>query len=164
MKTVLLMRHAKSSWGNPSLRDHDRPLNKRGVRACRLMGTFLSEQGLVPDKIISSTATRAKETVTGLLETLSIEGEVFYTCNLYHADVDIMLEQLLPLPDEIEVVMLVGHNPGMDEFLDDICDEQDHMPTAAIAVIEFEIAHWHELTDRTPAELKNLWKPKEIKL
>jgi phosphohistidine phosphatase len=128
------------------------------------MGTFLSGQGPIPDNIISSTATRAKETVVGLLETLSIEGEVFYTHDLYHADVDNMLEQLLTLPDEIEVVMLVGHNPGMNEFLDMICDEQDHMPTAAIAEIEFDIAHWHELSEQTPAELKNLWKPKEIQI
>jgi phosphohistidine phosphatase len=129
-----------------------------------MMGSFLNEAGLIPDKIISSTAIRAKETVAGLLETLSIEGEIIYTHDLYHADVEFMLEQLLPLPGEIEVVMLVGHNPGMDEFLDMICDEQDHMPTAAIAEIEFDITHWHELSEQTPAELKNLWKPKEIQI
>jgi phosphohistidine phosphatase len=164
MKKLLLMRHAKSSWGNPSLSDHERPLNKRGERACRLMGSFLNEAGLIPDEVISSTAVRTKETVTGLLETLSIEGEVIYTRDLYHADVDTMLEHLLTLPDEIELVMLVGHNPGMDDFLNLICDEQDHMPTAAIAEIEFDAAHWHELSDQTPAELKNLWKPKEIQI
>ena len=163
MKTLLLMRHAKSSWGNPALSDHDRPLNKRGEGACRLIGSFLSEQGIFPDQIISSTATRAKDTVAGLLETLSAEGDVTYTRELYHADVDTLLEQLQTLPDEIEIVMLVGHNPGMDDFLDVICDEQEHMPTAAIAEIEFDISHWQELTDHTPAELKHLWKPKEIR-
>ena len=75
MKTLLLMRHAKSSWGNQSLNDHDRPLNKRGESACRLMGSFISQQGLIPDQIISSTAVRAKDTVLGLLENLSIEGD-----------------------------------------------------------------------------------------
>lgn len=162
MKTLLLMRHAKSSWGNPSLSDHDRPLNKRGERACRLMGSFLFEQGYIPDTIISSTAVRAKDTVTGLLETLSIEGEVTYTRNLYLADVDSLLERLQTLPGEIEVAMLVGHNPGLDDFLDFICDEQEHMPTGAIAEIEFDISNWHDLTDQTSAEMKNLWKPKEI--
>jgi phosphohistidine phosphatase len=162
MKTLLLMRHAKSSWGNPSLSDHDRSLNKRGEGACRLMGSFLNEQDLIPDKIISSTAVRAKDTVMGLLETLSVEGDVTYTRELYHADVDTLLEQLQTLSDEINIVMLVSHNPGMDVFLDVICDEQEHMPTAAIAEIEFDISRWQELTDQTPAEMKNLWKPKEI--
>ena len=162
MKTLLLMRHAKSSWGNPSLNDHDRPLNKRGESACRLMGSFISQQGLIPDQIISSTAVRAKDTVLGLLENLSIEGDVTNTRELYHADVDTMLKQLQTLSDEIDVVMLVGHNPGMDEFLDLICDEQEHMPTAAIAEIEFDISSWQGLTDQTSGEMKNLWKPKEI--
>lgn len=158
------MRHAKSSWANPSLADHDRPLNKRGQRACRLMGSFLVNSSTIPDKIISSTAVRARETVDGLLEAIGLENEVAYNRDLYHADVATLLEQLQPLPGEIEVAMLVGHNPGMDEFLDVICDVQDHMPTAAIAEIEFEIPHWHELTINTPAKLKNLWKPREIQI
>ena len=162
MKTLLLMRHAKSSWGNPSLSDHDRPLNKRGEKACRTMGTFLSQQNRVPDKIICSTAKRARETVTGLLETLSIECEIVYTRALYLADVDTMLEQLHPLSIEFRVVMLVGHNPGMDEFLEVICNEPEHMPTAAIAEIRFNISSWQELTANTPAKLNNLWKPREI--
>jgi len=164
MKTLLLMRHAKSSWGNSSLADHDRPLNKRGQRACRLMGAFLKETAPTPDKIISSTALRARQTVDGLLETLGFEEQVTYTRDLYLADVETMLEQLQPLSDEIQVAMLVGHNPGMDNFLDKLCDEPDHMPTAAVAEIQFEISHWQELTDSTSAWLKNLWKPKELNL
>ena len=162
MKTLLLMRHAKSSWGNPSLSDHDRSLNKRGEGACRLMGSFLVNSSTIPDKIISSTAVRARETVVGLLETISLENEVAYNRDLYHADVATLLEQLQPLPDEIKVAMLVGHNPGMDVFLDVICDVQDHMPTAAIAEIEFKTSRWGELSESTPARLKHLWKPKEI--
>ena len=162
MKTLLLMRHAKSSWGNSALSDHDRPLNKRGEMACRMMGTFLARQNLVPDKIICSTAVRARETVEGLLETLSFGDEVLYTRALYHADVDTLLEQLYPLSDEVEVVMLVGHNPGMDDFLGVICNEMDHMPTAAIAKIEFDLANWQELKGIKSVELKNLWKPREI--
>ena len=162
MKTLLLMRHAKSSWGNSALSDHERPLNKRGEHACRLMGSFLNEQGLIPGKIICSTAVRARKTVEGLLEKLSVEGDVDFSQELYHADVDILLGHLQVLPNGIEVVMLVGHNPSMDEFLEVMCDEQDHMPTAAIAEIEFDIQNWHDLTDQTAAQLKNLWKPKEI--
>jgi len=164
MKTLLLMRHAKSSWGNSSLADHDRPLNKRGQRACRLMGTFLKDNSLTPDQIISSTALRARETVDGLLETISLENEVAYNRDLYHADVETLLKQLQPLPNDTQIAMLVGHNPGMDEFLDTICNEQDHMPTAAIAEIEFEISDWHGLTINSPAKLKNLWKPREMQI
>jgi len=164
MKTLLLMRHAKSSWGNPGLSDHDRPLNKRGERACRLMGSFLSEQNHIPDKIICSTAVRAKKTVEGLIETLPFANDIDYTRELYLADVDILLEQLQSLTDNIETAMLVGHNPGMDEFLDVICDEQNHMPTAAIAEIEFDIPNWHKLRANSSANLKNLWIPKEIQI
>jgi len=162
MKTLLLMRHAKSSWGNSSSPDHERPLNKRGERTCRLMGSFLKENSLLPDKIISSTALRARKTVDGLLENLSIEEQVTYTRSLYLADVETMLEQLQSLSNDVDMAMLVGHNPGMEEFLCVMCDEREHMPTAAIAEIEFDISHWQELNENTSAHLKNLWKPREI--
>ena len=107
---------------------------------------------------------RAKKTVEGLIETLPFANDIDYTRDLYHADVDIMLEQLQPFSDDIRVAMLIGHNPGMDDFLDVICDEPDHMPTAAVAEIEFDIPSWHKLRMDTPAKLKNLWKPKEIQV
>ena len=84
MKTVILMRHAKSSWKDPSLPDHDRPLNKRGKRDAPRMGNLLNLEGYIPEVIYSSTAKRANLTVKGLLKTLNFEGEVTYLGSLYH--------------------------------------------------------------------------------
>jgi phosphohistidine phosphatase len=126
------------------------------------MGAFLNDLNLIPDEIICSTAVRARKTIAGLLENLPFDDQVIYTRDLYHADVDTMLEQLHPLPGGVEIAMLVGHNPGMDDFLEVVCDEPEHMPTAAIAEIEFDISRWDELRGDTPGELKNLWGPKEI--
>jgi phosphohistidine phosphatase len=162
MKTLLLMRHAKSSWDNPSLSDHDRPLNKRGKRVAPRMGKLLGEVDLIPDEIISSTAKRAKMTVEGLLEACPFEGDVVYTRNLYHADVEEQIEVLQSLKDEVGIALLVGHNPGMEIFLEIICDESEHMPTAAIAYIQFDVGRWFEITTDTYGTLKHLWRPKEL--
>jgi len=162
MKTVLLMRHAKSSWKDPSLADHDRPLNKRGKRDAARMGNLLNEEYLTPDAIYCSTAKRAKSTVDGLLKTGDFDGEVTYTSSLYHGGPDDFFEILSNLPDEIQSVMLVGHNPDMEYFLDLTCDVQEHMPTAAIAVITFRVDSWAEINDEENGELVHLWKPREL--
>jgi phosphohistidine phosphatase len=162
MKTVLMMRHAKSSWDNPGLSDHDRPLNKRGKIAAPRMGHLLADLDLVPDVIVSSTAKRAKATVKGVLETCPFEGEVVYTRDLYHADVEEFLEALHALDDRVEIAMLVGHNPGMEYFLEIVCDEHERMPTAAIAQVILGVATWKEITPGIAGVMKNLWLPKEL--
>jgi len=162
MKTLLLMRHAKSSWNNPGLSDHDRPLNARGRRAAPRMGRLLADEGLVPDVIVSSTAERARLTTAGVLEACPFEGDVIYTRDLYHAGVEDMLEILVGIDTKKECVMMVGHNPGMEYFLEEICGEIEHMPTAAIALIQFVIEEWSELSDESEGELLNFWRPKEL--
>lgn len=162
MKTLLLMRHAKSSWKDSSLADHQRPLNRRGKQDAPRMGTFLNHQDLIPDVILSSTAQRAQDTAKGLLETLSFEGEVNSHRSLYQSDPSTYLQLLSELPDQINRAMIVGHNPEMDHFLDAICGVFEHMPTASIAVIQFEINSWTGLTDETEGNLVSLWKPREI--
>jgi phosphohistidine phosphatase len=162
MKTVLLMRHAKSSWKDPNLADHDRPLNKRGKRDATRMGNLLIEEDLTPDAIYCSTAKRAKSTVDGLLKVCDFDGEVTYTGSLYHGGSEDFFEILSNLPDEIQSVMLVGHNPDMEYFLDLICDVQEQMPTGAIAVITFSVENWDEITDEEAGELVHLWKPREL--
>lgn len=162
MKTVLLMRHAKSSWKDPDLTDHDRPLNKRGKRDAPRMGNLLNIEELVPDAIYSSTAKRAVSTVKKILSTCNFEGEVTYLRSLYHGGPDDFFEILVNLPDEIQIVMLVGHNPDMEYFLDLTCDVQEHLPTAAIAVITFAIDNWSDITYEEEGNLAHLWKPREL--
>jgi phosphohistidine phosphatase len=161
MKTVLLIRHAKSSWENPSLADHDRPLNKRGQHDTLRMGKLLNEEEIVPDAIYCSTAKRAKSTVDGLLKNCNFEGEVTYLDSLYHGSPDYFFEILSNLPGEIRSVMLAGHNPDMEYFLDLICNVQEHLSTASIAVIEFPLDNWAEINDGVEGKLVHLWKPRK---
>lgn len=162
MKNVLLMRHAKSSWDDLSLSDHERPLNKRGEKDAPRMGQLLSDIDLLPDIIISSTAKRAKMTVSGLLKTCPFEGEVLYTRELYHADVEDFLSVIKKIDDNVEIVLLISHNPGGEVFLEEICDENEHMPTAAIAHMKLEVAQWSQIDSDVFGELENLWRPKEL--
>jgi len=156
------MRHAKSSWKDASLSDHQRPLNKRGIRDAPRMGNFLNEHDLIPDVILCSTANRAQLTVKYLLTTCDFEGDEQYFDDLYHSDVSTYLGILQWLETEIELPMIVGHNPDMNHFLYSICDEYVHMPTAAIAYISLDCQDWSELNLEFEGKLINLWKPRLI--
>jgi phosphohistidine phosphatase len=159
MKTLILMRHAKSSWKDNSLPDHQRPLNKRGKRDATRMGKFLKKQGNKLDVILCSTAKRAVSTVKYFIQEYNFEGEVFYLDDLYGTDIERYIAILNRLDNDIDMAMIVGHNPEMDYFLEIVCDETEHMPTASIAVIRLLIDDWIELKEITPGELINLWKP-----
>ncbi len=162
MKTLLLMRHAKSSWSNAKLADHDRPLNDRGCTDAPKMGEWLASLDVVPELILCSTAVRAKQTVEYLLQSLPFDGEVIYSRMLYHAGDEVFSEELGRLGDEIEIAMIVGHNPGMEYAVENYTGEWDRMSTAAVVRIEFPISKWGELEDEPEGELTGLWRPKEI--
>ena len=162
MKTVLFMRHAKSSWKDMTLADHDRPLNRRGREAAPLMGDWLAGLDLFPEIILCSSAKRAKQTVKYLLHTLPFEGDVRFTRNLYHSGPHAYLEELQQLDEGIEIVMIVGHNPGMEYALEEFTGEWERMPTAAIAYITFDLTDWREISVDESGMLKSVWRPKEI--
>ncbi len=162
MKTLLLMRHAKSSWDHPNLSDHDRPLNQRGERDAPKMGAWLTEMDVIPEKIICSTAKRARQTVDLLIANCPFEGEIIYTREMYHGDVEDFLYEIGKLPDGLNTVMLVGHNPGMEYALDDFCGAMESMPTAAIAHIQFDVDRWNAIGEDGEGVLANIWRPKEI--
>ena len=162
MKTLLLMRHAKSSWSDASLADHDRPLNGRGKADAPRMGRALEERDLVPGRILSSTAKRARHTAELVIENLPFEGNFSQHRELYHAGVDEYLDALAGLPDETDCVMLVGHNPGMAEFVDFLTDRPEMMTTANVAVIQLPIESWEDLDFETEGELVDVLRPKEL--
>ena len=164
MKTLLLMRHAKSSWSDSSLADHDRPLNHRGKVDAPRMGALLNQHDLIPDIILSSTARRAQDTAKGLLENINFEGEISYHRSIYHGDYSTFIQLLSELSERIHRAMIVGHNPNMDDFLDLICGVNEHMSTASIAVIQFDINAWADLTDETEGGLIHFWKPREVEI
>lgn len=161
MKTLLLMRHAKSSWSEPGLEDHDRPLNKRGKLAAPEMGKLLRKQGLIPDMILCSTARRSRETAEAVAKACGYEGKIEAQRDLYYSDAACYMDILRHLPDQAQRVLLVGHNPETEELLDVLTGNTERMTTAAIAHVDLPISHWNELTEALDVRLLNLWRPGE---
>lgn len=148
-RTLILMRHAKSSWDDYTLTDHDRPLNKRGQRSAKALGAWLASKPWQPDQALVSTATRTRETFVGL--GLSLDGE--FTRSLYHADA---AEMQLVLETAVgETVLMIGHNPGISLFAQDMVKTAPKhprfadFPTGATAVIEFDIQSWGAVDTHT---------------
>jgi phosphohistidine phosphatase len=161
MKTLLLLRHAKSSWKQPELNDHDRPLNKRGRREAPKVGKFLKESDLLPELILSSTARRAVDTAQAVADESGYDGEIDQLPDLYLSDTACYMDVLQRLPDEVNRVLVVGHNPDLDELLILLTDVNQHMSTAALAQIDLPITCWAELNEATNGRLQKLWSPKE---
>lgn len=144
-RTLILMRHAKSDWGHAGLADHDRPLNARGTHDAPAMGHWLRIKGHVPDQVLCSTATRTRETLSGL----GVGAPATFLPALYHADPDTMLDALQSARGQS--VLMVGHNPGIAAFAADLLqDAPDHprfddYPTCATLVARFDIGDWADL-------------------
>lgn len=162
MKTVLLLRHAKSSWDNPALDDHERPLNKRGLKVAPRMGQLIADEGLKPDVIVSSTAVRAATTAEVVAEECGYEGEIYFMDDLYLAPPSAYLCLLRDLPEEYESALLVGHNPGISELVFSMCRERVDMPTAALAHAQSGNESWKQFEQESEADLVNFWRPKEL--
>lgn len=162
MKTLLLLRHAKSSWDDESLPDHDRPLNRRGEKASVRMGRLIRERKLSPDLILCSTAVRAKETLRIVGKKLKNEIPTEFLPELYHCSTDTFITTLAAIHKDADRVMLVGHNPGLEEFLSKVTGQNDLMPTAALAEIDLEISAWSDFDETTQGKLVHLWRPKEL--
>ncbi len=146
-KILYLVRHAKSSWSNPSLADKDRPLNQRGRNSAPYMGQCLAAHGHRPDLIISSPAKRAFSTAKKLAKELAYDkSEILKHESLYFSGTGSMWKLLEGLDDRYQKVMIVGHNPAMTSLLNILCDAPvENMPTCAVAVIGFDMASWSEM-------------------
>lgn len=162
MKTLLLLRHGKSSWDNIYLSDYERPLKERGRRDARRMGRLLRQMALAPDLIVTSSAERALATAERTALACDFEGEIRPTRELYHADPETYLAVLAELPDEFERVLVVGHNPGLENLVEDLIGEWRRMPTAALAQVALPVEKWRDLNDAAQGRLVNLWYPKEL--
>jgi phosphohistidine phosphatase len=167
MKTLLILRHAKSSWKDDTLPDHDRPLNKRGKADAPRMGKLLRDEDLLPDLILSSDAHRARATAELVAEEIHYEGEIAFLRDLYAAEPEAYLDALKRLGGEAACVMVVGHNPGLEELLQELTGEYQPLPTAALAQVSLPMSHWSELVADLEAagmqgKLVNLWNPKDL--
>ncbi len=159
MKTLLLLRHAKSSWKEAGASDHDRRLNERGKRDAPLVGEHLREAALVPDRIVSSTARRACKTAEKVAAACGYEGEIQLDASLYAAAPDDCRAILRRLPPHVERALLVGHNPCFEEFLAELTGLDEHLATATVARISLDVAAWEDLRADTPGKLVALWRP-----
>jgi len=162
MKTLLIMRHAKSSWSNGHLGDHDRPLNPRGNAAAPRIGTMLRDLGLVPDTILTSTANRAHSTAVLVAEACGYTQDIAVYGELYHGTPADYLAQIARLSEAYECPLLVGHNPHLEDLIFMLTGQVEEMPTAAVAYVELPIESWEALTPKVQGTLLNVWRPKEI--
>src|SRR5260370_41290103 len=144
MKTLLLLRHAKSSWKDENMRDFDRPVNQRGVKAATRKGKYARKHKLQPNLILSSPAERARETTALLLESSGLNVELRYDERIYEASAVRLLEIVSQIEETAGVVMLVGHNPGFEELVQLLTNEARHLPTAALACIELDVEKWNK--------------------
>lgn len=162
MRTVLILRHAKSSWKNANLSDHDRPLNRRGERDAPRMGRLLREEMLTPDLIISSDAKRALRTAELVALNSGYEREIEVSRGLYLGDPQDYVEHLSKVDDLWQRVMVVGHNPGLEMLLEQLTGEEERLPTAALARVELPLDSWRQLDGETEGKLTALWLPREL--
>ena len=164
IKTLLILRHAKSSWKFPDLADHDRPLNKRGKRDAPKIGNLLKEKDLVPDIIISSTAVRAEKTAKMVAKASKYKGDVSLTDSLYAAGPVAYIDVLRNLQNKYNTVLVIGHNPGLEELVKILSGEEYHvMPTCALAHISLDIQSWSDIVQMTgKGRLVRLWNPHKL--
>ncbi len=161
MKTIYLLRHAKSSWDDARLSDFDRPLNARGLAAAPLVGGKILAEKFPIDLIISSPAKRAKQTAFLIKQSARVESEIEFDERIYEASPRRLLEIVSEIADDKRAAMLVGHNPGLENFIKMLTGKIAAMPTAALAVIDLNVEKWNEITTDC-GELRELIRPKSL--
>ena len=145
MKTLIVLRHAKSSWDHPNLSDFDRPLNKRGERTAPFMGELLASEGVEPQIVVSSPARRAKMTAEAFCGAGGFAAEIEFDEWIYGAGANTLTYVLSEIADKWDRVMIVGHNPGFEMLVHALTGKAARMPTAAVAVIDLDISRWAEI-------------------
>lgn len=146
MKSIIFVRHSKSSWESFSIPDHDRPLNNRGQKDSVFMGKKLKQSGYFPEVIISSTAKRAMKTAKNIAKELGIEN-IVSEAKLYLAPPHIFMQVISKLNDKVNTIMLVAHNPAMTDIVNAYSDEYIHnIPTTGIFKISFDVDSWEEVS------------------
>ena len=164
-KHLLIMRHAKSSWSDINSTDHERTLNRRGLRDTPRMGQFIASQNCQPDLIASSTAQRAKMTAELFIENCDgVEPtQLELVDDFYHAGPRAFLSYLSMIENaEVKTAMVIGHNPGLESLVARLGGVSERMPTAAIARFRLNIDCWSETISEPNAELLTVWRPKEL--
>lgn len=169
MKTLYVLRHAKSDWGDSSLRDFDRPLNERGWKAAKAVGREMRERGLSPDLVLVSPSARTLETLGRVQEGYGEQLETVEDRSIYLAETDTLVGLVRSAPADARHLMIVGHNPGMHELVLELAegphelrdDVAQKYPTAALAEISFDVREWADVAPRT-GRLRSFVKPRDL--
>lgn len=146
-RTLVMIRHAKSSWANPLQSDFERPLNDRGEHDAPMMGERLKKNNLIPDLIIASTAKRAKQTAKKIAKEVGYDHDkISWNETLYHCIPSVFEEVLYEIDDSIKTVFIVGHNPGITDFVNHLSGrfKTDNMPTCGVVGCSFDAKQWNE--------------------
>lgn len=162
-KTLLVMRHAKSSWKTPGITDHERPLNRRGERDAVGMAKFLNSANIDISQVAASTARRADMTAKALIKTMDCleHGQLESRDDFYLAAPTAYLNYLSELDDAVSTVVLIGHNPGLESLVDLLGGRWETMPTGAIACFDCSATSWSDAGPST-FRLDHMWRPKEV--
>ncbi len=166
-RRIHLLRHAKSSWDDPALDDHDRPLARRGLKASARLARWIRESNVRPGLVLCSTAVRARETLVRIEPALEAPAVVF-EAGLYHAWADDLLARLQTVADDVAEVLLVGHNPGLEELCMLLAAPGElrdrvvvDLPTGALATLEAQVGRWADLAP-AGATLIEVVLPREL--
>lgn len=173
MKTVTLLRHAKSDWSDTTLRDFDRPLNGRGERAAALMGHWARREGLRFDAVLASPAARVRDTLGTFMGSYGAGPEPVWDKRLYLASAATIGEVIAEAGEGHDALLVVGHNPGLEEFIlahvseagdtrlrNDVAEK---FPTAAMAVLDFQTGRWRDILSADgEAELRRFVRPRDL--
>lgn len=163
MQRLLILRHAKSSWADEYTDDWDRSLTERGVRNATSVGHLLRRLSLVPDLMITSDAVRAQTTAQIVAEAAEYRGRIVQSSLLYHARPDAVIDVLRTIPTAANrSVMIVGHNPGLEDLLALFTGKQMDLPTAALVNLTVQVNQWSDLDSSTSARPIDIWTPADL--
>lgn len=168
MKTLILLRHAKSGWDDPVARDFDRPLNPKGQRAAVAMGKHMKSLGLEFDRVVASPAVRVVETLEHVGTGYGSDLAPVWDQRVYLASAATLLDLVNALPDEVERVLFAGHNPGLEELVlglvpnGDLRDDvEEKFPTASLAELHFDVERWQDV-ETGAGELVRFTRPRDL--
>lgn len=161
MKTLYLLRHAKSSWKDSDLQDFDRPLSGRGREAAPLVGKLIRKRKLRVDLVLCSPAERARQTAALVKESAGLAAGLLYDERIYEADAARLLEVVSQAAEAVGTLLLVGHNPGLEELLTFLTGEERRLPTAALACVALDVEKWGKARAGA-GRLEWLVRPKDL--
>jgi len=163
LKTLIIIRHSKSSWKDHSLSDFDRPLNKRGIKDAKKMSFELSEKIKKVDLLLSSSSKRTTQTSNYFLDSINVRSNIFSE-NLYHSSSDLIFDYVLKINNKYNKAIIVGHNPGLTNIINKLTNlKLDNLPTSGIVIIVFDVDNWKNINYQSGL-VEWIKFPKDLKL